>query len=128
MLQFDTAATLDAPESKLPHYLTVIETLLAREEGEYQDRGKKAARRLSAFATSDPERTRLRSTSKDLYDLRTGPVHHGSRGLRGYDVVTKRATEQARLLAYFAILLALQRSNNYQTSEDLITALDVETM
>ena len=41
MLQFDTAATLDAPESKLPHYLTVIETLLAREEGNTKIAGRK---------------------------------------------------------------------------------------
>ena len=127
MLQFDTAATLDPPESKLPHYLTVIETLLAREEGEHRDRGKKASRRLTAFATSDAERSRLREDSRDLYGLRTGPVHRGSRGLRGRDEITPRDIERARLLAYFAILLSLQRSSSYQTCEDFIVALDAET-
>lgn len=121
MMQFGSASRIRTAEEKLSAYLTVAETLLAREEGERSDRWKKVGRRLGLAFTEQEEVVGL---CQALYNIRRFPVHFGHRTLRGRGVVTPAHVSQAQVLAYFAIFIALEHSDGVTTQDDFIQALD----
>jgi len=127
MMQFGAASRAESATEKLPAYLTVLETLLAREEGETNKRPEKIARRLS---TSDDtaNRANLEERLTHLYDLRRRPVHFGYRTFRGVEVIPEYAVEQSKILSYLAIRLVLDADSNLQTHDALLARLDAKAL
>jgi len=126
IMQYGETSCISADWARLQGYLSVLETVLAK-EGDQSDRPKKVARRLALFWT-EGNRAQPKKLVGDLYNLRRFPVHYGHRTLGGHEVVTETAIDQARNLAYIAVILALERVVGYSNHGDFIDALDKEAL
>jgi hypothetical protein len=125
ILQFGAASRVRTAEEKFSAYLTAAETVLAREEDERHDRGKRVGRRLTLLDVFEDQQTAI-DAMQELHAVRRLPVHFGHRTIRGWDVVTPAHIRRAKYVAYFAILVGLEHCAGHATHEAFIQALDRE--
>jgi hypothetical protein len=128
MRLFGAASRAETLEKKVQGYVTVMETVLAREGTgpgtDRKDRHRKIARRLTLFIASVNGRTVL-DVLERIYEVRTQHTHHGySGGIQGQEFATRHDVKVAQGLAFRALRIALHESEPYTTRAEFIAELD----
>ncbi len=128
MRLFGEASRAETSEKKVLGYVTVLETVLAREGTgpgtDRNDRHRKIARRLTLFIASVNDQPVLNVLER-IYEVRTQHAHHGySGGIQGQEFATRRDVEVAQGLAFRALRIALHESEPYTTRAEFISELD----
>jgi len=124
--QFGEASRLNSSGAKLQWYLSTLETILAKENDEYRDRGKKVSRRLALLIGNDKSKSKIINDMDELYKIRQGPVHYGHRNRVGSEIVTKQDIADARFFAYLGTLRAIEYLSKVSSHDDLLNALDTQ--
>jgi hypothetical protein len=124
--QFGEASRLNSSGAKLQWYLSTLETILAKENDEYRDRGKKVSQRLALLIGNEKSKPKIINDMDELYKIRRRPVHYGHRNRVGSEIVTKQDIADARFFAYLGTLRAIECLSAVSSHDDLLNALDTK--